>query len=144
MMGGGFSVAQVERLTGIGSKTLHFWDRSHFLSPSIVQAHGTGSRRIYSFQDLVALRVAAQLREAGISLQSLRKVVAALRELRGLDQPLAETYLVTNGHDVFAKRGTELLSLLKQPGQQHWAFIIDLTGTVSALKKDVARLRSVS
>lgn len=143
-MSEGFSVAQVERLTGLGSKTLHFWDRSHFLSPSVEQAHGTGSRRIYSFHDVVALRITAQLRSAGISLQSLRKVVTTLQAMHGLDRPLVQTFLVTNGCDVFAKQGEELLSLLKQPGQPHWAFVVDLSGTVGHLKKEIEQLRSVS
>ncbi len=130
----GFSTAQVEQLTSIGAKTLHFWDRSGFLSPSVVGAHGTGSRRIYSFRDLVALRVAAQLRDAGISLQSLRKVVSALRGMHGLEQPLAETYLLTNGHDVYEKRGEDVMSVLRATGQVSFSFIIDLTRTVEILR----------
>ena len=136
----GFSTAQVERLTSIGAKTLHFWDRSGFLSPSVVQAHGTGSRRIYSFRDLVALRVAGQLRDAGISLQSLRKVVSALRDMHGLEQPLAETYLVTNGHDVFEKHGDDVMSVLRQPGQAMFSFVIDLSRTVEALHEAMSKL----
>lgn len=139
----GFSTAQVERLTGIGAKTLHFWDRSGFMSPSIVQAHGTGSRRIYSFRDLVALRVAAQLRDAGISLQSLRKVMSALREIHGLEQPLAETYLVTNGRDVFEKRGDDVMSVLREPGQSVFSFVIDLTRTVEMLHDEIGKTRSL-
>ncbi len=138
----GFSTAQVERLTHIGAKTLHFWDRTGFLSPSVLGAHGTGSRRIYSFRDLVALRVAAQLRDAGISLQSLRKVVSALREMHGLEHPLAETYLVTNGHDVFERRGDEVMSVLRAPGQVMFTFVIDLTRTVDALRTDIQEMRA--
>lgn len=138
----GFSTAQVEHLTGINAKTLHFWDRSGFLSPSLVQAHGTGSRRVYSFRDLVALRVAAQLRDAGISLQSLRKVVAVLRDMRSLENPLAETYLITNGHDVFEKRGDEVMSVLRQPGQSVFSFVIDLTRTVEQLQADIRQTQT--
>ncbi len=133
----GFSTAQVEQLTGIGAKTLHFWDRSGFLSPSVVRAHGTGSRRIYSFRDLVALRVAAQLRDAGISLQSLRKVVSTLRKMHGLEQPLAETYLVTNGCDILEKQGSEVMSALREPGQTFFSFVIDLSRTVEALHTEI-------
>jgi DNA-binding transcriptional MerR regulator len=135
----GFSTTQVERLTSIGAKTLHFWDRSGFISPSIVQANGTGSRRIYSFRDLVALRVAAQLRDAGISLQSLRKVVLALRDMHDLEQPLAETYLVTNGHEVFEKHGEDVMSVLRQPGQAMFSFVIDLTRTVEMLQEKIRK-----
>lgn len=140
----GFPTTQVERLTGIGAKTLHFWDRTGFLSPSILQAHGTGSRRIYSFRDLVALRVAAELRDAGISLQSLRKVVSGLREIRGLEQPLAETYLITNGQDVFEKHGPDIISVLNQPRQQCWLFVVDLSKTVDELRKEIRRAETAS
>ncbi|WP_242968520.1 helix-turn-helix domain-containing protein [Sulfobacillus sp. hq2] len=138
----GFTTAQVERLTRIGAQTLHFWDRSGFLSPSVVQAHGTGSRRIYSFRDLVALRVAAQLRDAGISLQSLRKVVTVLHAMHGLDQPLEERFLVTNGHDVFEKQGDELMSVLRQPGQGAWAFIVDIHAVVTELQREIQQWQS--
>ncbi|NMP24627.1 MerR family transcriptional regulator [Sulfobacillus harzensis] len=135
----GYSTAQVERLTGIGAKTLHFWDHSGFVSPSVVGAHGTGSRRIYSFRDLVALRVAAQFRDAGISLHSLRKVVTVLREMRGLEQPLPETYLVTNGVDVFEKHGEDVMSVLRQPGQAVFSFVIDLARTVETLREAIQK-----
>jgi len=140
----GFSSSQVEQLTGIGVKTLHFWDRSGFLSPSVGQAHGSGSRRIYSFQDLVALRVAAQLREAGISLQALRKIVAVLRDMQGLDHPLSEAFLVTNGRDVYVKRGADLVSVLRQRDQLYWAFVIDVGKTIRALRRDIDALHSAS
>jgi len=138
----GFSVSQVERLTGVNRKTLHFWDHSGFLSPSTVQAHGTGSRRIYSFRDVVALRVTAQLRETGISLQSLRMVVDRLRTMHGLEQPLAETYLVSNGHDVFERRGDEVMSVLRALGQACFAFVIDLSRTVDTLRESIQNSHS--
>lgn len=133
----GFTVSQVERLTGVNRKTLHFWDHSGFLSPSLQRAHGTGSRRLYSFRDLVALRVAAQLRKAGISLQSLRAVTERLKTLTDLDNPLAETYLVTDGVDVWERRGDELLSWLREPGQRFFSFVIDIPKTVQAVRQDI-------
>lgn len=140
----GFSVGDVTRVTGVSAKTLHFWDRSGFISPSLMQARGTGTRRIYDFRDLVAIRVAAQLRAAGISLQALRKVLELVRSIGEWEQPLAEMYLVTDGRDVFAKRGEELLSLLRQPRQQVFAFVIDLRQTVETLRADVDQLRCAS
>ncbi len=138
----GFSTAQVERLTGIRAKTLHFWDHSGFISPSILRAHGTGTGRVYSFRDVVALRVAAQLRHAGISLQSLRKIVAVLRQLEDLEQPLAEIFLVAIGEDVYAKQGNELLSVFRSPGQACFSFVIDLARTVQMLHDDIRHLET--
>lgn len=135
----GFSASQVEHLTGINRKTLHGWDHTGFLSPSTQAAHGTGTRRIYSFQDLVALRVAAQLRTAGVSLQSLRLVTERLRANQDLAHPLAETYLVTDGVEVWERRGDELLSWLKQPGQRFFSFVIDIPKTVETVRADLLR-----
>jgi hypothetical protein len=78
----------------------------------------------YSFLDLVAIRVACELRDAGISLQSLRKVVAFLCSEKGLSSPtaaLASTQLITDGHDVFEVvdiRKAVMLSALRKPGQR--------------------------
>lgn len=107
-----------------------FWDRSGFLSPSVQAAHGTGSRRLYRFRDVVALRVAVQLRKAGVSLQSLRVVTDRLRARTDLESPMAGTYLVTDGTDVWERRGDDLVSALCQPGQGFFAFVIDLPQTV--------------
>lgn len=133
----GFTVSQVERLTGVNRKTLHFWDRTGFLSPGIQAAHGTGSRRQYSFRDLVALRVAAQLRAAGISLQSLRVVMDRLRTRNDLESPLAETYLVTDGTEVWERRGDDLMAVLRRPGQGFFTFVIDVPKTVRAVRQDL-------
>ena len=54
----GFTAKQVVALTGVPYKRLDSWANSGFLMPSIAEADGTGSRRLYSFQDLVALRTA--------------------------------------------------------------------------------------
>jgi DNA-binding transcriptional MerR regulator len=102
---------------GVNPKTLHYWDRTGFLSPSVRAASGTGTRRLYSFRDLVALRVAHELRQRGISLQGLRAVVDFLRRMDGLEQPLAECFLVTDGYDVYAQRGDTTISALQSPGQ---------------------------
>jgi DNA-binding transcriptional MerR regulator len=81
----GFTAKQVVALTGVPYKRLDSWANSGFLMPSLAEADGTGSRRLYSFQDLIALRTAKILRDAGISLQGLRKVMHFLRDTRRLE-----------------------------------------------------------
>jgi DNA-binding transcriptional MerR regulator len=126
----------------VNVKTLHAWDKTGFLSPSVGQARGTGTRRIYSFQDLVAVRVVRELREAGISLQALRKVVAFLRGRRkGVAHPMAETFLLTDGTDVYAKTGDSLLSALRQPGQGLLFHVVNLGRAVDELHEAVLRLQ---
>ena len=140
MGSGGYTAGQAAKVTGLKYATVDYWDRSGFLSPSVAGAQGKGSDRAYNFQDLIALRVARQLREAGISLQALRKIVRFLRKHKGLSSPLAETYLVTDGHDVFEKQGDAVLSVLRQPGQRCFYFVLDLSRTVAELREAVEKL----
>lgn len=134
----GWTAPQAARLTGLGYARLDSWDRSGFISPALVGSHGKGHSRRYSFRDLVALRVARELRDAGISLQGLRKVVAVLREQEGVEHPLASTWLVTDGHDVFIRRGDEVMSVLQRPGQYCMSFVVDLSRVVEELRTAVA------
>lgn len=79
-------------------------------------ARGTGSQRRYSFDDLIALRVAHSLRDAGISLQALRRVAAQVRQ-RTSHPSSANTLLATDGSDVYEVRTDEGLGMgrTKQP-----------------------------
>jgi DNA-binding transcriptional MerR regulator len=136
----GFQVADVIRLTGINRKTLHYWDQTGFLRPSISSSSGTGSRRIYGFQDVVAVRVALQLRKAGISLQAVRRLVKFLRSQKSLQNPLAENFLLTDGTDVYLQEGeAPLQSVLRNPGQGH-LFMVDLNPIVAELRGATKKL----
>src|SRR5450631_3534251 len=96
----GFSTGEAVRITGVSFRNIDYWARSKFIVPSIADAKGTGTERRYSFADLLALRVARELREAGISTQSLRRIVEFLRTRKGLTNPLAECHLIVTGSDV--------------------------------------------
>ena len=136
-MNAGFPAGQAARLANISYRTLDFWARSGFIIPSIVQSAGKGSDRIYSFRDVVALRVAGKLRALGISLQALRKVLKYLQEREGLESPLAETYLVSDGSDVFEKQGEEVLSVFRRPGQVAFSWVLDLSGVVDEVRRQL-------
>ena len=78
-----FTLENVERLTGVTQRQLKYWDDTDFFKPEhAYENRRSPYSRIYSFQDLVALRVLKQLRsESDISLQHLRKVGEELRTL---------------------------------------------------------------
>jgi DNA-binding transcriptional MerR regulator len=139
-----FRTPQVAKVTGVNEKTLHYWDQTGFLTPSIARSKGTGTKRIYSFMDLVALRVAHELRGTGVSLQALRRVVRYLTRHKELAHPLAETYLVTDGKDVYAKTGDALMSVLRQPGQGLLFHVVDLSRTVGEVRAAVVQLPSLA
>ena len=125
-----FTAGQAEKATGVPYYTINYWARSGLLVPSAQEANGSNTCRGYSFQDLVALRVARQLREAGVSLQGLRKAVSFLQ--KRYKHPLAEAYLVVSGDgDVVVKSHEQLLSALRSPGQAY--FVYALSEAVSEL-----------
>lgn len=136
MMGEVFSAGRAAKLTGVPYRTLDYWARSRFVVPGVARASGKGTQRLYSFQDLIALRVARELRAAGISLRALRKVIRYLRRRKGAS--FANTFLVSDGKDVFERRADELISTLRQPGQLALAWLIDVGQIAEELEQAVA------
>jgi len=133
-----FSTGDAVRITGVSFRNIDYWARTKFIVPSIAEAQGTGTDRRYSFSDLLALRVARELREAGVSTQSLRRVVDFLRTKKGLTQPLAECRLIVTGADVQVATSPEkIMSVLRTPGQTSFAFVFDLARTVDEMKQEL-------
>jgi DNA-binding transcriptional MerR regulator len=133
-----FSTGDAVRITGVSFRNIDYWARTKFIVPSIADAKGTGTERKYSFSDLLALRVARELREAGVSTQSLRRVVEFLRTRKGLMNPLAECRLIITGSDVQVVTGREkIMSALLKPGQTSFAFVFDLARTVDQMKEEI-------
>jgi DNA-binding transcriptional MerR regulator len=133
-----FSTGDAVRITGVSFRNIDYWARTKFIVPSIADAKGTGTERIYSFSDLLALRVARELREAGVSTQSLRRVVEFLRTRKSVTNPLAACHLIVTGSDVqVATSPDKIMSALRKPGQTSFAFLFDLARTVVEMKQEI-------
>jgi DNA-binding transcriptional MerR regulator len=138
-----FSAGEAARISGLNYRTLDHWARTKFIVPSVSEARGTGTERKYAFADLIALRVARELRLAGISTQALRSIVKYLKKQKGLPNPLTEARLVVIGSDVHLVTSCdEITSLLRKPGQAAFAFLLDIGRTVEEIKKDVQTIRA--
>ena len=97
-----FNTKTAGRVTGASQKQLIYWDKTGLVRPSVAGASGRGSRRFYSFLDLIQIRVAKELREQGLSLQTLRKAIHVLKEHpEEVRHPLAELRLITDGKALF-------------------------------------------
>lgn len=97
-----YMLETVARITGATVKQLIHWDLTGLVRPSIAHAHGKGSRRVYSFLDVLAIKTAVTLRREGISLQKVRRCLKYLHEHRPeVEQPLASLNLVTDGVSMF-------------------------------------------
>jgi len=139
----GFYAGEASEITGIPYRTIDHWARTGLITPSISEARGSGRSRLYNFNDLLALRVVRDLRDKGISVQSLRKVIKLLRRTN-MDSSFAEAQLLVIGKDVAIVGSTrEIESVLFTPGQLYLppAMIFDLRKPMAEVQRQVARLR---
>jgi hypothetical protein len=106
-------------------------------------AGGHGVSRVYSFRDLIAIRVARESKSEGIPLQALRKVVEYLCVRTGLSptDALASTSLVTDGRDVYEVKGDVSISTLRRPGQR-MLLMVPLDELVAELQAKARALRA--
>ena len=98
----GYRAPQVCTLVGITYRQLDYWARTDLLRPSLQSAQGSGSQRLYSFTDVVQLKVVKRLLDAGMSLKKIREAVANLREELESDRPLMDVTLLSDGSSIFA------------------------------------------
>jgi DNA-binding transcriptional MerR regulator len=122
----GFRGPQVCKIVGITYRQLDYWARTKLLRPSLVDASGSGSQRVYSYADVVELKVIKQLLDAGVNLQKARRAITCLREA---GEDLASSSLVLAGdRSVLAQSGEAIVDLLK--GGQGVFNIVPLAGLV--------------
>ncbi|MFN8038043.1 MAG: MerR family transcriptional regulator [Acidimicrobiales bacterium] len=109
----GFSGNKTAEIVGITYRQLDYWARTDLVRPSLVDAAGSGTRRRYSYRDLLELKVIKSLLDAGIKLETVREVFAYLRENLGEDVTTAN--LVIQGNkSVLIQRDEELIDLVKK------------------------------
>ncbi len=135
----GFTAEQACQLTNCTHHQLRYWDRVNLVRPSLQGTGGRpGVRRLYSFRDLVALRVVRGLLDNGMSLQRVRRAWEYLRRNASMDHHLAEVKLVTDGSTIFAVTHDdgELMDALRE-GQL--AFVIAIDGIAQSVEEDVTR-----
>ncbi|MDX1448453.1 MAG: MerR family transcriptional regulator [Acidimicrobiia bacterium] len=113
----GYRAPQVCRLVGITYRQLDYWARTDLLRPSAQQANGSGSQRLYSFTDLVQLKVIKRLLDAGMSLKRIRSAVEILRDQLESDQPLADVTLLSDGSTIFAAHSPDEVVDVFRKGQ---------------------------
>lgn len=108
----GYSGSKTASIVGITYRQLDYWTRTGLVRPSLGDATGSGSRREYSYQDLLELRVIKNLLDAGIKLEAVREVFNYLREHVASD--IASAHIVISGSSVVLCDGDELIDVLKK------------------------------
>ena len=109
----GFSGKQAAEIVGITYRQLDYWARTDLIRPSLADAQGSGSRRKYSYRNLLELKVIKTLLDAGIKLESVRGAFTYLRENLGED--VASAQLVISGTSaVLVRHGQELIDVVNR------------------------------
>lgn len=125
-----YSRQQAAAISGLTTRQLGYWRKTGLVVP---QHHTDGGHARYSFADLIALRTAKRLLDAGVSLQRIRHCLQSLtRFLPTAGQPLAELSLVVTGDVVLVFHGQRAFDALTG---QEWVF------AVAELAREVEQLR---
>ena len=132
----GFSGTRTAQVVGISYRQLDYWARTNLIRPSLADATGSGSRRRYSYRDLLELKVVKKLIDAGIRLESVREVFAYLREHMNTD--VASAHLVISGNDVLLCDGDDLINVVRRG--QGVLNVLPLAGVKEELDEGIVAL----
>jgi DNA-binding transcriptional MerR regulator len=136
-----FTAHQTTRLTGCTARQLRYWDHVGLVKPTVQATGGrSGVPRLYSFRDLVALKVVKSLLDGGMSLQRVRRAFEYLRQNADLEGHLSEVKLITDGVSIFkvARRRGEVVDALRQ-GQM--AFFVAIDQIARSVDEEVTAFR---
>ena len=134
----GYSGQKTAEIVGITYRQLDYWARTDLIRPSLADAKGSGSRRLYSYRDLLELKVIKSLLDAGIKLESVREVFSYLRDNLGEDVTTAN--LVIQGNQaVLVRDGGELIDLVQKG--QGVLNVLALSGVVHDVDAAIVELR---
>jgi len=113
----GYRSPQVCKVVGITYRQLDYWDRSGLLGPSLQEASGSGTQRLYTFRDVVTLRVVKRLKDAGTSLHKIRTAFEQLDEQVGESWRESDITLLSDGTTIYAATSPEEVIDLLARGQ---------------------------
>ncbi len=135
----GFSGREAADIVGITYRQLDYWARTDLIRPALADAKGSGSRRSYSYQNLVELKMIKTLLDAG---QKLERVRAAFQYLRDLGEDLASAQLVIAGDSVILVRdGEDLIDVVNKHKGQGVLNLLAMDGVAQEVEAAVMLLR---
>lgn len=135
--GQGYPAKRAAEIVGITYRQLDYWARTGLIEPSMTKAEGSGSRRQYSYKNLLELRAIKSLLDAGIKLESVREAFEYLRQ--ELQADVTAVNLVINGKkSVVVRTGEEIVDLLK--GGQGVLNVLPLAGVKQEVDARIVEL----
>ncbi|MDQ3957478.1 MAG: MerR family transcriptional regulator [Actinomycetota bacterium] len=135
----GYRGPQTCKIVGITYRQLDYWTRTGLIVPSIQPASGSGTQRLYSFNDLLQLKMIKSLTDAGASLQKVRQ---AIEYVRGhVDADWSKVTLVADGAGVYACNSeAEVIDVLRK-GQGVLGAVVAMDKVRDELRGTLRELR---
>ena len=128
---------QVCSIVGITYRKLDYWARTDLIRPSVADAKGSGTQRLYSYSDLLELKVIKSLLDSGFDLKKVRAIIGYVRDNLGED--VATANLVITGSDsVLTQTGEELVDVLRNG--QGVLNIVPIGGLTTELQAQITEL----
>lgn len=126
-----YSTSEVSEIVGMKPARIDYWVRTGLISSSISVANGSGTRRIFNFEDVVQLRFISRLLTNGWSLQKIRNAVSILRQIMGDPDPLKHAVIVGDRHSILALARTIdgeriVIDALSTGGQQVMSIVLEV------------------
>jgi DNA-binding transcriptional MerR regulator len=142
-----YTTTEVAHVTGFTLRQLDYWAREKMIMPSFQQAHGSGSRRLYTVEDLVQLNIVRQLKKHNWSTQKIHKAIETLKDIMNDANPLRNAILIHGKGTIFAlsktREGERILTdALSTTGQLVMSFVFEtlleeIKGSTSMLSIDM-------
>lgn len=137
----GYSGNRAAEIVGITYRQLDYWARTDLVRPTLVDAAGSGTRRRYSYRDLLELRAVKSLLDAGIRLETVREVFTYLRDNLGEDVTTANL-VIQGSRTVLIRKDEELIDLVKKG--QGVLNILPMAGVKDELDARIVQLHPVA
>jgi len=134
-----FNSKMVSRIVGVSLRQIQYWDERGFIRPSVKLAEGRGTKRLYSFSDLVQLKVIKDLTDYGLSLQKIRRCLSYLRRsFPDTAQPLTSLRYLTDGEKLFVLTSdkNKILDVM----DRQFVFSLGIGNLVRELNGEVRRI----
>lgn len=133
----GYRGATACTAAGISYRQLDYWARTGLVEPTVRSAAGSGTQRLYGFQDILVLKIVKRLLDTGVSLQNIRTAVNHLRA-RGIED-LARITLMSDGASIYECANSDEIIDLLQGGQGVFGIAIgkvwsEVEGSLSVLQ----------
>jgi DNA-binding transcriptional MerR regulator len=137
----GYRGPVAQKAAGITYRQLDYWARTGLVEPGVRSATGSGTQRLYSFRDILVLKIVKRLLDTGVSLQQIRTAVTHLRE-RGVED-LAQITLMSDGASVYECTSADEVIDLVQGGQGVFGIAVgrvwrEVEGTLASLPTERA------